>query len=274
MVKIQIVSDTHLEFRGDAFQGLIKPSAPILILAGDICAVGNSSDFETYKKFITYLSTKFKYIFHVSGNHEYYTTGVKDVTPAQTVPGINLQLKKFAYTFDNVFYLNNDVIRLTIDHYNYVFIGSALWTYVKKDDRKMIQGCMNDYTQIYMPNEEYKKELGNSRVRKYNIDDMSKFHIKAVNFVKREIKKLKPNDIPILITHHKPVYDKTKSDHLTQAYQTNLVDVIIKPPIKVAIHGHTHIKYDKIINKVRIVSNPKGYIGQRTKYNNTFYIEV
>ena len=55
MLKIQIVSDTHLEFRGDNFKKLIKPSAPILFLLGDICACGESNDFDTYKKFITFL---------------------------------------------------------------------------------------------------------------------------------------------------------------------------------------------------------------------------
>ena len=60
MVKIQIVSDIHLEFRGENFQKIIKPSAPILFLLGDICACGTTDDFNIYKKFITFISTKFK----------------------------------------------------------------------------------------------------------------------------------------------------------------------------------------------------------------------
>ena len=60
MVKIQIVSDTHLEFRGENFQKLIKPSAPILFLLGDICACGTTEDFDIYKKFMTFLAPKFK----------------------------------------------------------------------------------------------------------------------------------------------------------------------------------------------------------------------
>ena len=52
MVKIQIVSDIHLEFRGENFNKIIKPSAPILCLLGDVCACGNDGDFLVYKKFV------------------------------------------------------------------------------------------------------------------------------------------------------------------------------------------------------------------------------
>ena len=52
MIDIQIVSDTHLEFRGDNFKNLIKPSAPILFLLGDISACGSPTSWETYKKYV------------------------------------------------------------------------------------------------------------------------------------------------------------------------------------------------------------------------------
>ena len=106
MVKIQIVSDTHLEFRGENFQKLIKPSAPILFLLGDICACGTTEDFDIYKKFMTFLAPKFKYIFHVPGNHEYYTVGNRKITTKDTVPGIDVRIRKFVKDFKNVYFLN------------------------------------------------------------------------------------------------------------------------------------------------------------------------
>jgi predicted phosphodiesterase len=274
MVKIQIISDTHLEFRGHNFKKMVKPSAPILCLLGDICACGSNSDFETYKNFIHYLAPKFEHIFHVSGNHEYYTTGNRAIGLNDTIPGIDAKIRKFLKSFSNVYFLNNNTVKLEIDAKKYVFIGSTLWSKVFPESEKYIQSRMNDYYQIYMPNAEYKKDNTQTQVRKYNVGDMSKFHQKSVRYIKKEMKNIGPNDIGVLLTHHKPVRDKDPKELITQAYETDLVDIIIKPPIKLAAHGHTHEKYDKVVNKVRVVSNPKGYIGEHTKYDDTFTVTI
>jgi predicted phosphodiesterase len=274
MVKIQIISDTHLEFRGDNFKKIVKPSAPILFLLGDICACGCDSDFETYKKFINYLSPKFDHIFHISGNHEYYTSGNHNIGINDTIPGIDAKIRNFVKPISNVHYLNNNTARIKIGVKNYVFIGTTLWSSVSPENRKYVQSHMNDYCQIYMPNDDYKKDKTQKPVRKYNIDDMSKFHQKSVRYIKKEMKTIGPKDVCVLLTHHKPVRDKDPKDIITQAYESDLVNVIIKPPIKLAAHGHTHEKYDKIVNNVRIVSNPKGYIGEHTKYDDSFTVDV
>ena len=185
MIDIQIVSDTHLEFRGDNFKNLIKPSAPILFLLGDISACGSPTSWETYKKFIIYLSKQYKYIFHVPGNHEYYTSN-RNITMEDTIPGIDAKLRKFAKTIDNLYYLNNNTVNMTLNNRKYVFIGTALWTGVKPESRAIIQSMMNDYSNIYVPNEQPKNTNNTidwKPVRKYNIEDMSKLHTKAVNML-------------------------------------------------------------------------------------------
>ena len=274
MVKIQIVSDTHLEFRGENFQKIIKPSAPILFLLGDICACGTDSDFEIYKKFITFLSPQFRYIFHIPGNHEYYTVGNKNISVKDTVQGVDAKLRKFTKQFNNVYFLNNDTVRLEMDGKKYVFIGTILWTMVSPDNKKFIASRMNDYSHIYFNNQ---KNTENSEkwlpVRKFNINDMCALHDKSVKYVKRMMKTISSDETGVLLTHHKPVLDNPK-DTLHQAYESDLAGVIIKSPFKLAAHGHTHVRYDKIINEVRVVSNPKGYISQRTKFDDTFTVDV
>lgn len=279
MVKIQIVSDTHLEFRGENFQKIIKPSAPILFLLGDICACGTVRDFDIYKKFIIFLSTKFTHIFHIAGNHEYYTAGNKDITIKDTIPYIDHKIRNFVKDFDNVYFLNNETKRLKIGRKNYVFIGSTLWTGVRPEDRKLVGTLMNDYEHIYMPNSRpigvKKEDLPNWKpFRKYNIEDMSKIHIKSVKYIKKEMKNIQPNENAILLTHHKPVRDVDISKIISQAYETDLKDIIIREPFKLACHGHTHVRYDKIVSGVRVVSNPKGYISQKTNFDDTFTVDV
>lgn len=278
-MKIQIVSDTHLEFRQDNFRRIIKPAAPILCLLGDISACGNDDDFETYKKFLTYLSNKFQFIFHIPGNHEYYTTGNKNITVKDTIKYIDMKIHAFTKTLPNVIFMNNTTTRLTINKKKYVFVGSTLWTNVQIKDRAEINSRMNDYSEAYMHNAKPRsmtaeQKLAWKPVRRYNIEDMSKFHVTSVRYIRKEMQKIQPDEIAVLLTHHKPVRDSPLTDIISQAYESDLTGVIIAPPFKVAAHGHTHKKYDKVINKVRIVSNPKGYINQKTKYDDTFTVEI
>ena len=277
MIKIQIVSDTHLEFRGENFKKLIKPSAPILFLLGDISACGTAEPWETYKNFIKFLAPQYEYIFHVPGNHEYYTSN-RNITLEDTVSGIDSKIKKFAKTIPNLYFLNNTTVRLKINNKTYVFIGTTLWSGVKPSDRKFVQSSMNDYCNLHVSNEKPKTEAEKidwKPTRKYNTEDMNKLHNKAVKYVSNVLKTIKPDETAILLTHHKPIRTTAiETDRLSQAYETDLVDIIINKPLKLACHGHTHVKFDKVINGVRCFSNPKGYPSQRTGFNKTCVITV
>ena len=88
------------------------------------------------------------------------------------------------------------------------------------------------------------------------------------------MKNIQPNENAILLTHHKPVRDVDISKIISQAYETDLKDIIIREPFKLACHGHTHVRYDKIVSGVRVVSNPKGYISQKTNFDDTFTVDV
>jgi predicted phosphodiesterase len=276
MTTIQIVSDLHLEFRRMQFKNLIKPSAPILFLLGDICVLGTKDDWEIYKAFIKFITPQYKYVFHIPGNHEYYTSN-RNITKADTVPGIDAKLKKFAKTIPNLYALNNNTVRLKIGKKNYVFIGTTLWSSVTHANRRYVQERMNDYARLHWVNEKPKnavEKLNWKPTRKYTVDDMTKLHIKAVRYIVKELKTIKPKEVAILLTHHKGVRDKPLSDILSQAYETDLANLIIKAPLKAYAYGHTHVKYDKKINGVRVVSNPKGYPSEHTKFDETFTIHI
>lgn len=281
MVKIQIVSDLHLEFRGTNFQKIIKPSAPILFLLGDICACGTERDFKIFQEFIKFIAPQFTYIFHVPGNHEYYTVGNKNITYKDTLPGVDSKIRKFLKNFKNVFFLNNDTVKLKIGSKTYVFIGATFWTGVKTEDRKEVGSLMNDYVYLYMPNPKPKNLTATQKnewksVRKYNIEDMSKYHVKAVKYFMKEIKKIKSNEIGILLTHHKPYRTANIKDKLSQAYETDILGTVIKPPNNIRLwgYGHTHVADDRMVAEVRVVSNPKGYPSQRTKFKEDFVVTV
>ena len=280
MVKFQIMSDLHLEFRGMKFNKLFNVSASILMLLGDICACGNDNDFEIYKEFIKYISPKYKYIYHIPGNHEYYTCGNKNITIKDTIPAIDLKIKKFLKSYKNVYYINNNTVKLKIDDKNYVIIGSTMWSFVDIENRKKIESTMNDYVDIYVPNKSSILTDPNIKeIRKYKVDDMCNNHVRSVRYIKSELNKLNPSDICIILTHHKPYLTKNpKKDNIrfAQAYESDIIGNAIKLPDNVKIwgYGHTHIKDDTIIDSVRVVSNPKGYPSQHTQFTPNFTVDV
>ncbi len=258
MIKIGISSDNHLEFIGRKFNNLIKMEADILCLAGDICACGNKEDFNIFVDYIKYLSPRFKYIIHVAGNHEYYTSGEKTITKWNTMEEIDKRLKSLQNTISNYIYLNCDVAVLTIRGKKYAFIGATLWAHVNHENYQDVEEGMNDYSYIY------KWKYGNPV--KFTVPDMQKLFKKHVEFLTAAIQKFKSYPC-VVITHHKPIEDTKKYDVLTQAYETDITHIIESGNVKYAFHGHTHKHYNKTINGIKYISNPKGYKGQRTLYD-------
>jgi predicted phosphodiesterase len=268
MVKIQIVSDLHLEFERD-FKKIIKPSAPILCMAGDICACGNLRDFEIFKSFLTYITPKFLYVLHVSGNHEYYTSGSSQIGMRNTIQMIDKEFKKLNKEFPNYIYLNCSVFEISVNGEKCGIIGASLWSEIAPTNYSIVQKNMNDYNNIYIMERTGKHRL-------FNVEDMQTLHKKHKNFIKKAVASFSKSSVPyLLITHHKPVGDTPENEKsiYTEAYETDITN-IIKAPIKVCVHGHTHVKYDKTIKGIRYVSNPKGYIGQKTKFDDTFTINL
>ena len=72
MVAIQLVSDLHIEAESTTIDPLsvVTPSAPILVLAGDI---GSLYKLKNLENFLSALSKHYIAVFYIPGNHEYYT---------------------------------------------------------------------------------------------------------------------------------------------------------------------------------------------------------
>lgn len=286
-MKVQLVSDLHLELLDDRelkkIKSMIKPSAPVLIMAGDICACGSNSDFKRLTDFLDIYCKQFQTILHVSGNHEYYVESKSpNIIEQNTMDQIDRRLKNLTRTYKNYHYLNNDTFEYTDGAKTYVFVGATLWTYAprfftpkdseKLDIHMLIENGMNDYGHIYVRSRDQSLR---HKYRQYTVCDMQKKHKTALAFIKQSMKAFAKKTC-ILITHHKPVYDKgiNLSDPYTYAYQSDLADQIIKKPFILAVYGHTHVHYDKRINGIRVVSNPKGYSGQVTNFNNAIAIST
>jgi predicted phosphohydrolase len=256
-----------MEFLGKKFKNKFKAVGDVLCLAGDICACGVKEDFDNFLEFLRYICPKYKYVLHVAGNHEYYTAGTKTINKANTMEGLDATFKKITKTIPNYIYLNCDVVTLTIGNRPYTFIGATLWADIKPADYKVVQQNMNDYNYIYV--------WRDKSARKITPEDVVQLHKKHVNFIAKACKATEKQSNVILITHHKPVADTPEKQRnvLTQAYETDITTKL-SPSVKIAIHGHNHKHYNRLINGTKYVSNPCGYPFQRTGFAKDLTIKI
>jgi hypothetical protein len=246
--KLQYISDVHLEFRGSY---RIEPIAPNLALCGDI----GWPETVDYHDFISDVSKKFKNVFVVFGNHEYYNSVSKEEKLSL------IQKRKYTKNFPkNVYFLNNNCVYLDVNtntiHKSYKdncikIIGSTLWTNITYSTSKL----MNDYKCIYFK----KDKLINHR----NVVNLFK---KAKEYILKEIQK-EPNVKCILLSHHgtHPVFfGYNRNDLLFSAYTNNIPELYKQKNLIASISGHSHYSiteklYFENSHSIYFLSNQLGY---------------
>jgi len=245
-MRIQIMSDLHLEFHADRGKSFIDSldfdGTDVLVLAGDISnAHGIVFALEQF-------SRKFKKrILFVAGNHEYYGSSKKDVDRAIS----NCIARGPTGRVSHAEFLNRDFV-----HHDHEprFVGTTMWF----KDLKGPDWAMNDFVQI----EDF---------RGWVYDE----NRKDESFLEKNI-----YEGDIVITHYLPSYDcvdsKYKDSNLNCFFVNEMSHVIKKQKPKLWIHGHTHESVDMNIGDTRIICNPFGYLAreENPRFNQKLIVEV
>lgn len=252
-----VFSDIHLEFCKEySMKGHINKNSGEeinLILAGDI----GYPESDYYKNFIRRCSKLYSNVFVIAGNHEYYK---------KTLEETNILLNDFYENLkneniNNVFYLNNKMIC----HNDIYIIGSTLWSYVDDTAKEMIKCgyAVNDYNLI----------------KNYTADVNNNLYQENYNFLETSIKYVKEmNKKCIVITHHLPSFElveaKFKEYGDMNKFFASDCNELIQDPVLYWIYGHTHSSYQKNINNVNMMCNPKGYMSELSKYNKKLIFQI
>lgn len=225
-MNIQIVSDIHLDYDDINeldFKDIIKPSAEILIIAGDL---GNPFN-NNYYDFLKFYSVLFVKIFIISGNHEYYYNNIFET---------DIKIQKICSKFNNIYFLNNK----SYEYNGILFIGSTLWSNIPNTLEKYHLSTINDYRNI----KDFTHHKSN-QLFKENVD-----------FIQNELKKNKKS---LIITHHAPSFkcipEEFKTDILNICFYSNLEYLFDNTNIIGWIYGHTHYNSNIIMNNSFIMSN-------------------
>lgn len=250
-MKIQLVSDLHLEF-GDI--ELKNAGADVLLLAGDISIVSKwrEEDHAFFKR----VSGEFKHVIYILGNHEHYDG---DFLHTYTLA------KHILACFNNITVL--DIGNVVID--DVVFVGGTLWTDIGGNNptmKMLVRRLMNDYHVI-------KKGVyeGTGNTIWFSPDDSIQYHYTMKDYIQKVYQEEDANQKRrmVVVGHHAPsnrsVSSEYYGDNTNCAYATELSSFIAdKPLIKLWVHGHMHSSSDYVIGKTRVVCNPRGYHGYGT----------
>lgn len=238
-MKIHQVSDLHLEWGPCEL-----PGGDILILAGDTIEIRNIEKKESFIDFFEELK-KYREVLYIFGNHEYYYGDINESIDS---------FKEFLqeYKISNVTVLE-DSYKIIDD---VIFIGATLWSDFYKDNpcvKWSASRRMNDFKLVECAHFPFNPDLA---LEKHNF---------SKNYIEKIVKENSEKDV-VLITHHAPSYRSISreyvNDDLNGAYASDCEYLFYENEnIKLAFHGHIHSSSDYMINKTRVLCNPRGYVG-------------
>jgi predicted phosphodiesterase len=244
----QILSDLHLEVGQQYSTFIIPPSAPYLVLAGDI---GRLIDYDSYLAFLTRQTQAFEKVFLVLGNHEFYglsfTAGLEQARKLEIEPILNGRL---VLLHQNRFDVPNSSISI---------LGCTLWSKIQDDARQVVQIRVKDFEKIL----------------DWSVVNHNAAHEADISWLKGQIAdiqkaydgnpKKQPERTIIIVTHHAPSTQETSNpQHIdnpwSSAFATNLLNGEDWSNVKLWVFGHTHFTTEFKKDGIRIVSNQRGYV--------------
>lgn len=246
--RFQLMSDLHLEAGNQYSTFDIPCRAPYLILAGDI---GRLSDYNLYIDFLTKQCTRFRRVFLVLGNHEFY--GGSRAEGLQLATG----LEQETALHGRLTILN----RTRIDTFdNLTILGCTLHSYISHEYRTVIENKVKDFT----------------RIEKWTVADYNMEHKADVEWLRAQICDIRKTECEagskrrkiVVVTHHAPIkrgssHPKDEKNPWSDAFGTNLIGVDNGTPlldVERWIFGHTHYTTTCCINGVKLISNQRGYV--------------
>ncbi|WP_409319945.1 metallophosphoesterase [Pseudomonas putida] len=242
-MKILVYSDLHLEFSG--FEPP-RTDADLVVLAGDISVRGQG---------VAWANDTFDCrVIYVCGNHEFYKWHID-----RTLPKMQQAAAGHVHILDNQCLIIGQTR----------FLVSTGWTdFTSTGNYKVAMAVcwawMNDFKRI-RSGENY------SKLRPV---DLIARNIAAKAFLVRELRKPFEGKT-VVVTHHCPIQEVAgdgHEGHLGAAYFNQWEDLVSLADVW--IFGHTHHAVDTVISGCRLVSNPRGYPGERTGFLADFTLDL
>jgi predicted phosphodiesterase len=239
----QIISDLHLEVGQQYSTFSIPPSAPYLVLAGDI---GCLIDYGPSLSFLAKHITAFKKIFLVLGNHEFYnlsyTAGLELARKLEQEPVLKGKLVLFHRR------------RFDFEDEDVTVLGCTLWSRIEEGAKEVVKMRVRDF----------------QKIEGWCVDEHNKAFEAESEWLAGQIAEVRGGkERNVLVgTHHAPCLEGTARPEQVEnawssAFATDLLaedDREQWDSVKFWVFGHTHLSTSFERADVRVVSNQGGYV--------------
>ncbi|CAB3763950.1 metallophosphoesterase [Paraburkholderia humisilvae] len=267
-MRIRVLSDLHLEC--DEPDVIPHADADLVVLAGDIHnhAQGLRWAAQTFDGAVP--------VVYVPGNHEYYDGEFGALEAA---------MQDAARSVDNVHFLNNAA--LVDPQGRWRVLGTTLWTDFELygaqpeeraasmaatqramlDYRGLIQVTWGDPAKERASTPRAATPLERGTPRDFTPADSLALHTRSLAWLTRELAQPFTGKT-IVVTHHAPhrrsLAERYTDDRVSAGFVSDL-PALVRAPVALWIHGHTHTGFDYVENGTRVVCNPRGYFDWRAR---------
>lgn len=240
-MRLQILSDLHLEFHRDGGRDFISRLRPegvdALVVAGDLATRSGLRDP------LTRLCDRYPDVVYVVGNHEYYGS-----SPGQ----LHDELASIEAGLPNLHWLEDATASLG----DVVFAGTALW-FPPSPEAELHRGRLNDFHQI----RDFDPWV-------YETNEQATAFLDRVGAT-----------ADVVVTHHLPSARSVAREYEGSPFNAFFVSdcerLIERAQPPLWLHGHTHGACDYRIGATRVVCNPLGYPGESgPRFDDRLVVEV
>ena len=261
MPRLRILSDLHLEYAPWTFRPV---GEDLVIFAGDIASSTRTGRARLQQLWTEVALTKVPALY-VLGNHE----GYGDRIPRDSlVADLRMSLPPTAHILE----------RQAITLQGIRFLGCTLWSdfSLRENVGDLAQRLgahevgvrceqeINDFT-FLCP-----RKPGDSDTP-IRAADMAQWHREERAWLNHAI--AESREPVVVITHFLPSPESIHvryRDNLLNAYFATDCRSLIRDPVRLWVHGHTHHACDYTSNGVRVVCNPRGYVQHGVRENKRF----
>lgn len=267
MLHVRQLSDVHLEFHYDLFDGghgraaeMVKELLPplptdkksVLIIGGDLAPIYKAQRIITFLKLV---QPRFRHVIYVLGNHEHYhgtLEGDEDALLDALHDSKAIEMDAITVAGDRCRVAVINGVR---------FICGTLWTdYFGNQElvKTAAQQRLRDHFTI---------KLSADQPRLVAPDDLLAIHKSTLKNFDAALNRAPDKKRTVVVTHHMPslsaidpMYTLSPSDRVMNgAFASDLDAFILQHQPAYWFFGHTHTPYRGKVGETRLVCNPVGY---------------
>jgi predicted MPP superfamily phosphohydrolase len=297
---IRLASDIHLDFDAEVWEELPKyhpdrlkrvpeidylwlpkpmpeDKQTVMLIPGDLWVDNRpfTRRFAGKEAWVERLSKQFHSCVLLLGNHDYWG-GILNRAVQKAKDHIK------AYGLTNVHLLENE--QVVID--NVKFLGGTLWTDYDKSNPLIVMQApnyMNDFKEIRYRVGPVEAGI----VRKLWTQDIINAHKETRKYILEHARRDNPDQKVVVLSHHGPSFDSVAEEYRNATdWDSNffyfselgwdLCDEAVQ--VDLWVHGHTHRACDYMVDRTRVICNPRGYHGheaaETTGFEETLRLEV